>query len=210
MGVSHKAGYQCSSYYRKLLENKTLTDPAYAWESGKLVMVQKSSGGEMAISGLSARWDTEEVKEIESNINRWIKEYHSNGASRPIAKVKRVETSVSSSSGSGTITTGSRTMTGMFRPTTEAPRVKATTASAGPKALSLRPSKQPIDESEMIPVVDIDDKLAEYSSFMKYVSNRENEYKSLAVKCRLIYQPPALGNRQARQADQTRSVRLFP
>ncbi|KAG0358490.1 hypothetical protein BG005_002276 [Podila minutissima] len=167
MGVSHKAGYQCSSYYRKLLENKTLTDPAYAWESGKLVMVQKSSGGEMAISGLSARWDTEEVKEIESNINRWIKEYHSNGASRPIAKVKRVETSVSSSSGSGTITTGSRTMTGMFRPTTEAPRVKATTASAGPKALSLRPSKQPIDESEMIPVVDIDDKLAEYSSFMK-------------------------------------------
>ncbi|KAF9318458.1 hypothetical protein BG003_011189 [Podila horticola] len=167
MGVSHKAGYQCSSYYRKLLENKTLTDPAYAWENGKLVMVQKSSGGEMAISGLSTRWDTEEVKEIEANINRWIKEYHSNGASRPAAKVKRVETSASSSAGSGTITTSSRTMTGMFRPTTEAPRVKATTASAGPKALSLRPSKQSIDESEMIPVVDIDDKLAEYSSFMK-------------------------------------------
>jgi len=57
-----------------------------------------------------------------------------------------------------------------FRPTTEAPRVKATTAAAVPKALSLRPSKnQPIDESEMIPVVDINDKLAEYSSFMKYV-----------------------------------------
>ncbi|KAI9241387.1 MAG: hypothetical protein BYD32DRAFT_58055 [Podila humilis] len=173
MGVSHKAGYQCSSYYRKLLENKTLTDPAYAWENGKLVMVQKSSGGEMAISGLSTRWETEEVKEIEANITSWIKEYHSNGASRPAAKVKRVETSISSSSGSGSTATGSKIMNGMFRPTTEAPRVKATTAAAVSKALSLRPSKQPIDESEMIPVVDIDDKLAEYSSFMKFVDFRE-------------------------------------
>ncbi|KAI7820134.1 hypothetical protein BC939DRAFT_399678 [Gamsiella multidivaricata] len=77
MGVSNKAGYQCSSYYRKLLESKKLTDPAYAWEGGKLVMVNKSSGGEMAVSGLSERWDTEEVKEIEANVNRWIKEYHS-------------------------------------------------------------------------------------------------------------------------------------
>ena len=80
MGVSHKAGYQCSSYYRKLLENKTLTDPAYEWQGGKLVMVNKSSGGEMAISGLSERWETPEVKEIEENIKAWIKEYHSNPA----------------------------------------------------------------------------------------------------------------------------------
>jgi len=80
MKVSHKAGYQCSSYYRKLLENKTLTDPAYAWEGGKLIMVNKSSGGEMAVSGLSERWSTDEVKEIEADVNRWIKEYHSNKA----------------------------------------------------------------------------------------------------------------------------------
>ncbi|KAG0334080.1 hypothetical protein BG004_000566 [Podila humilis] len=168
MGVSHKAGYQCSSYYRKLLENKTLTDPAFAWENGKLVMVQKSSGGEMAISGLSTRWDTEDVKEIEANIDGWIKEYHSNGASRPASKAKRVDSTLASGSGStSTITTGARSTSGVFRATVEAPRVKATTAPAVSKALSLRPSKQPIDESEMIPVVDIDDKLAEYSSFMK-------------------------------------------
>lgn len=78
MRVSHKAGYQCSSYYRKLLEARKLTDPAYAWEGSKLVMVSKAIGGETVISGLSERWDTDEVKEVEANVNRWIKEYHSN------------------------------------------------------------------------------------------------------------------------------------
>ncbi|KAG0263035.1 hypothetical protein BGZ95_003891 [Linnemannia exigua] len=176
MKVGHKAGYQCSSYYRKLLETKKLTDPAYAWEGGKLVMVNKSVGGEMALSGLSERWNTDEVKEIEANITRWIKEYHSNPAGRPIAtKAKRVDsgssiisamTSTGSSTTTTTISRSSSTST-HFRATIEAPRVKATTAPAVPKALSLRPGKQPIDESEMIPVVDINDKLAEYSSFMK-------------------------------------------
>ncbi|KAG0303781.1 hypothetical protein BGZ97_001766 [Linnemannia gamsii] len=186
MKVSNKAGYQCSSYYRKLLETKKMTDPAYAWEGGKLIMVNKSVGGEMAVSGLSERWNTDEVKEIEANINHWIKEYHSNPAGRPVAtKAKRVDSGSSiisaltanSSTSSTTprsspsiITTTSRTSTSThFRPTIEAPRVKATTAPAVPKALSLRPGKQPIDESEMIPVVDINDKLAEYSSFMKAI-----------------------------------------
>ncbi|KAF9570565.1 hypothetical protein EC968_001684 [Mortierella alpina] len=177
MKVSHKAGYQCSSYYRKLLENKTLTDPAYAWEGGKLIMVNKSSGGEMASSGLSERWNTDEVKEIEANVNRWIKEYHSNKAGRPVvaSKPKRVEAIIPSSSSF----TGSKpvvsTVRASFRPTTEAPRVKATTAPAVPKALSLRPGKQPISESEMIPVIDIDDKLALYSSFMKKTSSNSSE-----------------------------------
>ncbi|KAF9967023.1 hypothetical protein BGZ70_000370 [Mortierella alpina] len=180
MKVSHKAGYQCSSYYRKLLENKTLTDPAYAWEGGKLIMVNKSSGGEMAVSGLSERWSTDEVKEIEANVNRWIKEYHSNKAGRPaaVSKAKRVELTVGSSSSSTAskpAVSAIRTSSSIFRPTTEAPRVKATTASAVPKALSLRPGKQPISESEMIPVVDIDDKLAVYSSFMKKTSSNSSE-----------------------------------
>ncbi|KAF8921696.1 hypothetical protein BGZ58_003996 [Dissophora ornata] len=176
MRVSHKAGYQCSSYYRKLLETKKLADPAYAWEGGKLVMVNKSSGGEMAISGLSERWDTDEVKEIEANVNRWIKEYHSNTGSRPVAtKAKRVDYGPSAS-GAGT-GSSSRSATGsLFRSTTEAPRVKVTTAPAMPKAMSIRPSKQqPTDESEMIPVIDINDKLAEYSSFMKKSSSTSSE-----------------------------------
>ncbi|KAF9917516.1 hypothetical protein FBU30_000713 [Linnemannia zychae] len=175
MKVSHKAGYQCSSYYRKLLETKKLTDPSYAWEGGKLIMVNKSVGGEMAVSGLSERWNTDEVKEIEANINRWIKEYHSNPANRPTAtKAKRTESGSSIASAmttanrSSTTTITSRSSTSThFRPTIEAPRVKATTAPAIPKALSLRPGKQLVDESEMMPIVDINDKLAEYSSFMK-------------------------------------------
>ncbi|KAF8975054.1 hypothetical protein BGZ46_009478, partial [Entomortierella lignicola] len=168
MQVSHKAGYQCSSYYRKLLETKKLMDPSYAWEGGKLVMVNKSSGGEMAVSGLSERWDTEEVKEIEANINRWIKEYHSNTGSRPVASKSKKIDLIAPASGSNA--GSSRSGISTFRPTAEAPRVKATTVPAVPKALSLRPSKlQPLDESEMLTGIDINDKLAEYSSFMRPV-----------------------------------------
>ncbi|KAG0215233.1 hypothetical protein BGX33_001332 [Mortierella sp. NVP41] len=176
MKVSHKAGYQCSSYYRKLLETKKLTDPAYAWEGGKLIMVNKSVGGEMAISGLSERWATDEVKEIEANVKRWIKEYHSNAAGRSVAtKVKKVETGLTKITTVTTNTSRSSTSSTHFRPTIEAPRVKATTAPAMPKTLSLRPGKQPIDESEMIPVVDINDKLAEYSSFMKKTTSAPSD-----------------------------------
>ncbi|KAI1316356.1 hypothetical protein EDD11_010070 [Mortierella claussenii] len=176
MRVSHKAGYQCSSYYRKLLETKKLTDPAYAWEGGKLVMVNKSSGGEMALSGLSERWDTAEVKEIEANVNSWIKEYHGKSGLRPTtSKPKRADT-VASTSGLSS-TTSSRLTSTSFRPATEAPRVKATTAPAVPKALSLRPgSKQQLpDESELLPTIDINDKLAEYSSFMKKSTSTVDE-----------------------------------
>ncbi|KAF9125082.1 hypothetical protein BGW39_007660 [Mortierella sp. 14UC] len=152
MKVSHKAGYQCSSYYRKLLETKKLTDPAYAWEGGKLVMVSKSVGGEMAVSGLSERWNTDEVKEIEANIKEWIKEYHSNPANdrqklkhryryyynnfTNIIYVDPLQGYDRGAKGQSDHSTG-------------------------------RPEGVSIDESEMIPVVDINDKLAEYSSFMK-------------------------------------------
>ncbi|KAF9431965.1 hypothetical protein BGZ76_011466, partial [Entomortierella beljakovae] len=175
MKVSHKAGYQCSSYYRKLLETKKLTDPSYAWEAGKLVMVNKSSGGEMAISGLSERWDTDEVKEIEANIIRWIKEYHSNiGGQSSASKPKRPESSAS------TFSSNSRSAPNMFRPSTEAPRVKATTAPAVPKSMSIRMNRQQQqqqqqDDSETIPIIDINDKLAEYSSFMKKSSSTNDE-----------------------------------
>ncbi|KAF9996942.1 hypothetical protein BGZ80_011649 [Entomortierella chlamydospora] len=174
MEVSHKAGYQCSSYYRKLLETKKLTDPSYAWENGKLIMVNKSSGGEMAISGLSERWDTDEVKEIEANINRWIKEYHSKPGGRPAASKPKRTDSIASAFGSNAAT--SRSVASTFRPTAEAPRVKATTLPAVPKTLSLRPTRQQLpDENEIIPVIDINDKLAEYSSFMKKSSSTSSE-----------------------------------
>ncbi|KAF9986505.1 hypothetical protein BGZ65_007392, partial [Modicella reniformis] len=168
MSVSHKAGYQCSSHYRRLLEKKKLTDPAYIWEGGKLVMVNKSIGGELANSGLSELWDTDEVKAIEANVNRWIKEYHTKPA-RPSKRIdvsKRIDMSGSSRTGC------SQPGIVIFKPTTEAPRVKATTASVVPTGLSIRSIKQQLtDEGDLIPVVNIHEKLAEYSSFMRKSSS---------------------------------------
>ncbi|KAF9581939.1 hypothetical protein BGW38_000867 [Lunasporangiospora selenospora] len=189
MGVSHKAGYQCSSYYRKLLENKTLIDPAYAWEKGKLIMVNKSSGGEMAVSGLSERWDTEEVKEIEANIKQWIKDYHSNPGSRPLAvKTKRVDVVASSSTGSKSgnsaklnLVTTLKSSASVFRPSIEAPRVKATTIPAFSSSISIRSARQIAEEADMIPVVDIDNKLAEYASFMKKTSDTKKFREPLSL-----------------------------
>ncbi|KAF9351507.1 hypothetical protein BGX34_000521 [Mortierella sp. NVP85] len=170
MKVSHKAGYQCSAHYRRLLETKKLTDPSYAWEGGKLIMVNKTVGGDMVSSELSERWDTDEVRTIEANVNRWIKEYHINTIQSLAAKSRRptlATPSAPSTQGS------SRPGALIFKPSMEAPRVKATTAPAIPQALSIvRPSKQqPTDEKDPMPVININDKLAEYSSFMRKSSS---------------------------------------
>ncbi|KAJ1925463.1 hypothetical protein IWQ60_004544 [Tieghemiomyces parasiticus] len=93
-GVPHKAGYMCSSYYRKLLEQRKLVDDAYGWVDGKLVMVNKqrpggggtTSGGVTGNSGavpdptLSERWETEELKTAEAEIDGWIREFHGDNA----------------------------------------------------------------------------------------------------------------------------------
>ncbi|KAG0258292.1 hypothetical protein DFQ27_004728 [Actinomortierella ambigua] len=188
MAVSHKAGYQCSSYYRKLLETKQLTDPNYAWEGGKLVMINKTSGGEMALSGLSERWETEEVMEIERNINEWIKLYHSNGPKPSVPRAPKLpslpldgsKTSSSNAAGKKPASTTTTTTTSIttttntvFRPRQEAPRVKATTAPVVHRQISvLRGGRQSSAEAEVLTSVDIEDKFAEYSSFMKEQSTR--------------------------------------
>ncbi|KAJ1964657.1 hypothetical protein IWQ62_002875 [Dispira parvispora] len=77
-GVPHKAGYMCSSYYRKLLEKRQLHDDAYQWVDGKLVMVNKQrySGASVPQPVLSDRWQTTEVQHIASEVDAWIKEFH--------------------------------------------------------------------------------------------------------------------------------------
>ncbi|KAG0220446.1 hypothetical protein BGX31_011043, partial [Mortierella sp. GBA43] len=173
MHVMHKAGYQCSAYYRRLLETKKLKDPAYAWEGGKLIMVTKSIGGEMATSGLSERWETDELKTIEANVDRWIREYHGATLNRPVTTKAKAKRLVPISTISGPNAQGSSRPGLMFRPTMEAPRVKATTAAAIPQSLSvIRGNKpQPVDESNLAPIIDINTKLAEYSSFMRKSSS---------------------------------------
>lgn len=75
---SWQAGYQCSSYYRKLIQSKKIQDDAYAMVDGKLKMVDKNrtNAGEIATSELSPAWQTDEVKEIEREVDQWLKEYH--------------------------------------------------------------------------------------------------------------------------------------
>ncbi|KAG0244206.1 hypothetical protein BGW41_000193 [Actinomortierella wolfii] len=168
MAVSHKAGYQCSSYYRKLLETKQLTDPNYAWEGGKLIMVNKSSGGEMAISGLSERWDTEEVKEIERNVDAWIKLYHSNGPKPSVPRTPKPPLPAVGNTSTTTVNRSAVTTSTIFRPRQEAPRVKATTEPVVHKQISVvRTARQASVEAEVLTTTDINDKFAEYASFMK-------------------------------------------
>ncbi|KAF9969775.1 hypothetical protein BGZ73_007704 [Actinomortierella ambigua] len=192
MAVSHKAGYQCSSYYRKLLETKQLTDPNYAWEGGKLVMVNKTSGGEMAMSGLSERWETEEVKEIERNINEWIKLYHSNGMKSSAPRAPKLPSLPSGGGDSSitavkrpTVTSSISTTSTVFRPRQEAPRVKATTAPVVHKQISVvRTTRQPSAEAEVLTSVDIDDKFAEYSSFMKGQQQQQQHQTTPSIPAR--------------------------
>ncbi|GAB5589291.1 hypothetical protein Unana1_04191 [Umbelopsis nana] len=83
MGIPHRAGYQCSSYYRKLIQSKKIQDDAYAMVDGKLKMVDKNrtNAGEIATSELSPAWQTDEVKEIEREVDQWLKEYHNRSGS---------------------------------------------------------------------------------------------------------------------------------
>lgn len=76
--IPHRVGYQCMNYYRRLVAEKKIHDPSYAMVDGKLKQVQKDrgTGGTPAISKLGEEWESEQVKEIERNVDRWLKEYH--------------------------------------------------------------------------------------------------------------------------------------
>ncbi|KAI9282345.1 hypothetical protein BY458DRAFT_428796 [Sporodiniella umbellata] len=93
VAIPHRVGYQCMNYYRKLVLDRRLEDSSYTVVDGKLKHVQKERG----ISGTptvddTAEWEDEDVKEIEKNVNQWIKEFHNRmqpvAKSRPISKPK--------------------------------------------------------------------------------------------------------------------------
>ncbi|KAG2171780.1 hypothetical protein INT43_008160 [Umbelopsis isabellina] len=88
MGIPHRAGYQCSAYYRKLIQSKKIQDDAYAMVDGKLKMVDKSrtNAGEVATSELSEAWQTDEVQAIEKEVEQWLREYHNRGGSIAVKK----------------------------------------------------------------------------------------------------------------------------
>jgi hypothetical protein len=61
-----------------LIQSKKIKDDAYAIVDGKLKMVDKNrtNAGEAATSALSSAWDWDEVKEIEREVDQWLKEHH--------------------------------------------------------------------------------------------------------------------------------------
>ncbi|CAO3698124.1 unnamed protein product [Rhizopus stolonifer] len=93
IAIPHRVGYQCMNYYRKLVLDKRLEDSSYTVVDGKLKHVQKErSASGTPTADDSAEWETEAVKEIEKNVNQWIKDFHNRSQptvkSRPVAKPK--------------------------------------------------------------------------------------------------------------------------
>lgn len=92
-GIPHRVGYQCMSYYRKLVADGTLQDESYITIDGKLKQVHKERlKGTVPNTELGPEWKDEEVKEEEKNVDMWLKEFHgrsgTTATSRPIAPPK--------------------------------------------------------------------------------------------------------------------------
>ncbi|KAI9019554.1 hypothetical protein CLU79DRAFT_704668 [Phycomyces nitens] len=78
IAIPHRVGYQCMNYYRKLVKDGVLKDDAYATQNGVLKQITKDRTNSTAsATELGAEWNTEEVKEIERNVDSWIKDIHS-------------------------------------------------------------------------------------------------------------------------------------
>ncbi|KAI8341328.1 hypothetical protein BC941DRAFT_347368 [Chlamydoabsidia padenii] len=78
--IPHRVGYQCMNYYRKLVEKKKLEDPSYELVDGKLKQTkrQDAPGNDSNIptSELGPDWEREDVKQLEKNVDSWLKQYH--------------------------------------------------------------------------------------------------------------------------------------
>ncbi|KAI9309094.1 hypothetical protein BJ944DRAFT_154988 [Cunninghamella echinulata] len=75
--IPHRVGYQCMNYYRKLVENRKLKDPSYEIIDGKLKQTRKEVlVGTTPTTELGSEWEQEYVKQIEKNVDMWLKQYH--------------------------------------------------------------------------------------------------------------------------------------
>ncbi|KAI8890705.1 hypothetical protein K501DRAFT_167951 [Backusella circina FSU 941] len=94
--IPRRVGYQCMNYYRKLLLEKKLKDDDYVVEGGKLKRNPTASNvstSAMPSTDLGPEWETEDVKNIEKDVNQWLKEYHGRSGvtnlSKPINKTPK-------------------------------------------------------------------------------------------------------------------------
>jgi len=81
LALPHRVGYQCSNYYRKQLQEGLLEDASYGYdERGQFrqLHVDTATIDETCVAEsehrLSEVWQSDEVREIEANVNMWIKE----------------------------------------------------------------------------------------------------------------------------------------
>lgn len=76
------------NYYRKLVENKKLKDESYEIIDGKLKQTRKDLlTGSTPTTDLGSEWDDDYVKQIEKNVDAWLKQYHQRSG-RYINKMK--------------------------------------------------------------------------------------------------------------------------
>ncbi|KAF7729339.1 hypothetical protein EC973_004595 [Apophysomyces ossiformis] len=87
--IPHRVGYQCMNYYRKLVSERKLQDESYAIIDGKLKQIHKdrAPGGEIPTTDLGSEWDGEDVKEVERNVDLWLKEFHNRSGSAAVRSI---------------------------------------------------------------------------------------------------------------------------
>ncbi|KAL0082160.1 hypothetical protein J3Q64DRAFT_1633566 [Phycomyces blakesleeanus] len=75
--IPHRVGYQCMNYYRRLVRRGEIKDNAYDTTNGVLKHVGRERASvTISSTELGPEWETEHVKNIEKNVNNWIKEFH--------------------------------------------------------------------------------------------------------------------------------------
>ncbi|RUS19143.1 hypothetical protein BC937DRAFT_87939 [Endogone sp. FLAS-F59071] len=125
----HGTGYQCSGHYRRLITEGILKDEAYAVVEGKLKQVgRERTGGVVAgTDGLSERWKTEQVREMERKVEAWLREVKMKSAtSLPFESASTSASTTSVSTTSASTTSASTTSVS----TTSASTTSASTTSA--------------------------------------------------------------------------------
>ncbi|ORE01153.1 hypothetical protein BCV72DRAFT_217833 [Rhizopus microsporus var. microsporus] len=86
----HRVGYQCMSYYRSLVKKGILKDENYTIVDGKLKGSSNRFGApSISNYSLDPEWETEEVKQIERQVDEWIKEFHGGSVIKQPTAVRR-------------------------------------------------------------------------------------------------------------------------
>lgn len=85
------------SYYRSLVKKGILKDENYTIVDGKLKGSNNRFGApSISNYSLDPEWETEEVKQIERQVDEWIKEFHGGSAIKQPAVVRRKPTTATS------------------------------------------------------------------------------------------------------------------